>query len=1062
MPEEVDARQLAERIRAAADEAENETALKIRVESILHELVFTSLGIPWSSYEYTLVSGERIDSLFGSVVIEYESPGTLGTASGFQHAVEQVKGYITTASKEAEAKSRYFGVVLDGRQIGFVRLRRTWEVQGPVEVNRYSVLKFLEALRGLKRKPLRADLLNREFGPGSPLAREAVTTLYRRLLEAKHPRVSVLFEDWKRVFSEVCGYGPEKLKGIERNYRLTPEKVEHYDALFFAASEVAVLVGDSYLQSYVKTLEGAYLRSRTRFKEELQKLEDGGIFADIGIKNFLEGDYFSWYLDDWDESLVEVIIRIVSALSNFEPGTVELEPEAVRDLLKKLYQFLVPEPVRRQLGEFYTPDWLAELVLETTGWDGNPSRRVLDPACGSGTFLVIAIRKAKEYADEHFLDRKELLDFIVRNIVGYDLNPLAVIASRVNYLLGLGELLRYRSGILELPVYLADSILVERRPTYSGEQDYVISTVAGDFVIPTRVVDQGLLPRLLGLIDEGVELNYDRSQFRARLERELPEAEEVGDRLWELFQHFVKLHGEDRNRIWTKIIRNSVAPLLQPRFDYVVGNPPWVGWEVLPKTYREKSKPLWVNYGLINGRGRGKGAIGKAKKELAMLFVAVSAERYLKESGRLALLIPYTGLKSPAGAGFRRFLAQRLKVDLIHDLVELAPFEQATNRTSLLVARRGTTDFPVRCVIWTRAQNGRIHPEMSLQEVLLRTSQEETLLTPIKGVSSPETSWQVLVPETQEVITKVLGSSVYDAASGVVTGLNGVYIVEVVSAAGGRCVVRNLPSEGRTVLDHHVGPIEPQLLYPLLRGRDVKKWSAIPNLYIVVPCDSTGDSFSIAKMKVDFPEAFKFLHHFMEPLIQRNAEPWRTRFASFRGRKFKLDSMNPPFYWLFNVRPSLAPYKVVWKDTAGKITGKAEFSVAVVGPTKTEFGETKVPVPVHTVMFIPFDNETEAHYVAAVLNSSPVRLAVAGYVIERHIATHVPKHVRIPRYETSSEIHRALAELSKRAHEARQRSDLTALRHIETEIDRTVARLYGIDEADLEAVARALAVFGMS
>jgi len=67
-------------------------------------------------------------------------------------------------------------------------------------------------------------------------------------------------------------------------------------------------------------------------------------------------------------------------------------------LLKKLYQYLVPPEVRHSLGEYYTPDWLAELVLEEVGYDGHNHERLLDPACGSGTFLVFAIQKFKDQA----------------------------------------------------------------------------------------------------------------------------------------------------------------------------------------------------------------------------------------------------------------------------------------------------------------------------------------------------------------------------------------------------------------------------------------------------------------------------------------------------------------------------------------------------------------------------------------------------------------------------------------------------------------------------------------
>ena len=76
--------------------------------------------------------------------------------------------------------------------------------------------------------------------------------------------------------------------------------------------------------------------------------------------------------------------------------TLDVDPEETRDLLKQLYQNLMPKRLRHALGEYYTPDWLAELLLSRLHYDGKPEVRLLDPACGSGTFLVQAI---KEYGD---------------------------------------------------------------------------------------------------------------------------------------------------------------------------------------------------------------------------------------------------------------------------------------------------------------------------------------------------------------------------------------------------------------------------------------------------------------------------------------------------------------------------------------------------------------------------------------------------------------------------------------------------------------------------------------
>jgi N-6 DNA Methylase len=95
--------------------------------------------------------------------------------------------------------------------------------------------------------------------------------------------------------------------------------------------------------------------------------------------------------------------------------------------LKALYHRLLPKQLRHDLGEYYTPDWLAEYVIDRAGYAGEPGTRMLDPACGSGTFLVSAMRRMKGRASEDGLDAGETAQAVLNGIVGFDLNPLAVI-----------------------------------------------------------------------------------------------------------------------------------------------------------------------------------------------------------------------------------------------------------------------------------------------------------------------------------------------------------------------------------------------------------------------------------------------------------------------------------------------------------------------------------------------------------------------------------------------------------------------------------------------------------
>jgi len=89
--------------------------------------------------------------------------------------------------------------------------------------------------------------------------------------------------------------------------------------------------------------------------------------------------------------------------------------------------------------------------------------RILDPACGSGTFLILYISRLRRYAEEHYLT-DTLAKYILENVVGYDLNPLAVLTARTNYLLAIADLLQQSGlGSIEIPIYLADSIMIETK-----------------------------------------------------------------------------------------------------------------------------------------------------------------------------------------------------------------------------------------------------------------------------------------------------------------------------------------------------------------------------------------------------------------------------------------------------------------------------------------------------------------------------------------------------------------------------------------------------------------------
>jgi methylase of polypeptide subunit release factors len=1082
--EQIDVDKVLVGLKHASATATNEEELRIKASALLESEVISKLGITPGRYEYTFVSGGRPDALYGHVIIEYKAPGKLLREPDVAKAKEQLIGYV---KKEAEVEDRFklfLGVILADR-IAFVRYdekSKSWLLRGPYDLNRETVLRLVEAIRGLRRKKLAVEELLRDFGPKSDTAVSMVNVFYGKVMSSKSPKVEALFNDWKRLFSQVCSYSPEKLKGLEAEYGLTMKA--DYSALLFAvhtyyalvmkllAAEVAYLFGaGKWLKSYVAELEDANMKGLDAFKRALEDLESGGVFKKfLNITNFIEGDYFSWYLEELDQETANKIANLAKKLADYEPATPVLEPEYTRDLLKRLYQNLVPKKIRHDLGEYYTPDWLAELLLNEVGLTGENfekyasekgdiiaplNLRVLDPACGSGTFLILTIKRFREYAEGHYL-KDVLATYVLRNVVGFDLNPLAVLAARTNYLLSIADLFGYVKGPIEIPIYLADSLLVETRTTLTGVS-YVVRTYVGVFELPKSVVDIGILGRLLGAVDRYVRLRYRLEEFRKVAKEELDLEDEELQLVGNLYGVFLKLEEEGKNHVWTSIIKNAFAPLTITssvgKFDYVIGNPPWINWSDLPSEYRDKTKDIWQKYGLLS---RAKGTrLGAAERDIAMLFTYTSIEKYLRELGDFGFLITQSVFKSMAGEGFRRFTIYsgnnptNFKIKKVHDLVELVPFEGAQNRTAIMIAVKGKeTIYPVPYILW---KGSKVDQSKSLEEVLKETTRIELEAVPLLKKTGP---WSALTSDAHHTVKRAIGVSPYRAEAhlGVHFGLNPAYWVRVLDILpDGNLFVKNLVKGAkRRVMEVQVA-IEKELVYPHLRGRDVNKWLAEPSLYAVLPTDNSGRTISIRDLQVNYPKAYAFFTTFFQDLTTRTTEPYKTKLKPWREEpKDRAEKMAPPFYMLFNVAPSLSAFKVVFRRVA---TGLVS---AVIGPRADKFLGTKVVTPNEKLVLVTCENENEAHYICAVLNSSIARLIAKSYVVEIQISAHIFEYIRVPQYAPDSKIHLELARLSKEAHKLASENNVDELSKVEEEIDNMVARLYGLTDEELKEIKNSL------
>jgi hypothetical protein len=435
------AEEFADQVRAAAAIADKEEEIRIAVERQL-AFVEREAGIKLEGkHEFTVASG-RVDSVYSCVIVEYKNPssaariGPGANSPGAKKVVEQIKKRFYDM-RPGNTLNTLFGVGCDGNHFIFVRFYNDkWQVQDPVEVNKHSAERFLWALfnLGTKGKRFEPDYLASDFGSAEgSVASAGIKVLYDAISTTTNPKAQTFFNQWKILFGEVCGYDvdnpSEKIKKLATFYRVPTMGVKPAEMLFavhtYYALFMKLLAGEIIghfhdLPSLIQKVRNA--PSTAKLKEELVKLEEGGIFKHLGITNFLEGDLFAWYLPAWSEPIDDLVRKLASRLADYNPMTLKETPAEARDLLKKLYQQLFPKSVRHDLGEYYTPDWLAEHVLNELGYEGDPDKRILDPACGSGTFLVMAITRIRAWYEKNReklrYDEGELCRKILANVVG--------------------------------------------------------------------------------------------------------------------------------------------------------------------------------------------------------------------------------------------------------------------------------------------------------------------------------------------------------------------------------------------------------------------------------------------------------------------------------------------------------------------------------------------------------------------------------------------------------------------------------------------------------------------
>lgn len=939
------------------------------------------------------VRGGFADALFGDLVFEFKR--RLDEA-----AVNEGRAQLRRYLLNQQHPERYFGILTDGQTLQSYAVRgeelvKTDELRLDPANPTFCALWLDSYLSHHKHLVPSAEDVALRFGERSPTFWRSMELL-RSVWEKARADSSLYtrFAEWKTLLSYVYG-----------------EEVGDED----------LFLRHSYLALIARVLAYLAICQHTPGDAELGPLVTGTTFSRMGLDNFVTDDFFAWVLCD-----MEGVRQLIGALATRFATSYDLKA-VNEDLLKELYQELVDPSTRHDLGEFYTPDWLAEFTLKEAGFPpanvdlGHKDEALLlDPACGSGTFLFIAAHRLRASG----LEGERLVDVCQRHLAGLDVHPLAVAIARTNLVLALGEDFGRSGGRLHVPVYMANAFAV---PESSRLQAAITIPVDVDRLaqmtgkpIPQCLPREFQLPESLAAAPQKLGEAIDQViAFANPTEEESRAREGLKSRLQKLGLPQKEMHYWFSNfrlmrwllsppatdTVWQFILRNACAPaiLARRRFRFVVGNPPWLSYRYIRRRdYQEEFRRLVIDrFGLL----KKEDAHLFTQMEMATLFFAFCAEHYVAKEGSLAFVMPrsiLTGAKQHER--FReRYLASARRI---------------------LDCQRVTSLFnvPSCVVVWDK----KPRPGVSRSVPVLELSGK----LPGRNLSGQEAAHHLQVTERSLTIPRGLGESPYlkQITNGATIVPRGLWFVRSYPKAllvhqpepyveTDPEVLKNAKEPWKNVTMS--GEVEAEFLFATLLSDNMMPfgWRKLSVVVLPITVTKSGDCRVIGPEEALVTGNIK-LCRWLRQAEQKWRELGKSKFDVLRRLDWQktLSSQHPTKFYkvLYNTSGThlcscVVDPKVIrrWEIIRLKVAG-------FVADTKTYWLESP--------------DADEVHYLCAVLNAACVDEFIKPFQSkgafgatrgggERDIHRRPFEVLPIPKFDPSKPTHQRLAELSKICHQ---------------------------------------------
>ena len=502
--------------------------------------------------------------------------------------------------------------------------------------------------------------LRQHFGPLSPHYERDIAALRRLYDQHKDGEtIRVKRHLWHDLLRAALG-------------EVAQERVEQ-DDLFVRHTYLTAVIG-----MVVQAVFGVDLRALAAAAPD-DLLAGQQFRSQTGLQGVVESDFFSWPSEIGGQPIIKALAERISRF--------DWQGNFPNDIASILYQCVIPADERRQLGEYYTPEWLARDMVSELVTDPI-AQRVLDPACGSGTFIVEAVRRYITQAKATGVAQEEIFGGLHAAVTGIDVHPVAVHLARAAWTLAAKPAIGAgAAGVVSAPIYLGDALQLRYRSDDMFAEHEVAIVVENDIAANNGEAPELRFPR--ALVDDAQAFDGFISDIGDHIERGEDAAsaldahrivQEHRPMLLATIATLQKLHDQGRNHVWTYYIRNMVRPvsLSHSKVDIVIGNPPWLNYRNTSNILRDALVQQSRNNYDIWAGGR-----YAANQDVAGLFFARSVDLYLREGGKIGMVMPHSALQAGQYSRWRsgnwhathngHTVAVNFGIKLPWDLEQLAP-----------------------------------------------------------------------------------------------------------------------------------------------------------------------------------------------------------------------------------------------------------------------------------------------------------------------------------------------------------------------------------------------------